>query len=409
MQFCLRTGPRAVPVRMDRPARVGLLVVIAVASLGCVTAGAISRRAINYNVAAETARNEMLLLNILRARSQYPMIFTGLSRITGSLRTEARIGGNTNLQSGDPIQQAISPSVGLIDSPTFDVAVLESQEFMRGIMTPLSFDLIEYLWDQGFTREVLLYLTVERIEVACARADSLRELVNEPGDPSFEAFQNALNALVESGTWEMDQNQAEAIGPAVDGTEAQRLAALIQVAGSRLTLKPLEGGTWQLERQTTNRRLVARGYEPCNGDRLRRGARATAGPVRFYDTKVAFERAIDTAPDETGGRIVLRSPQSVLFYLGELTRPGGQVVIRRGEATRTPEQRRLFVISEAAECGPGAIGATYGGTAYVIPTGEGACDPGRSLQSLSLAAQLLALQQSARDLPIGGTVRIVGQ
>lgn len=389
-------------------ARLGLVALLAIAGLGCVTPGAISRRVINYNVAAETARNEMLLLNILRARNQYPMIFTGLSRITGSLRTEARVGGNTSIEPGDPIQQTVSPSLGVIDSPTFDVAVLESQEFMRGIMTPLSFELIEYLWDQGFTVEVLLYLTVERIDLQCPGVDAPRALVNEPGDPSFEAFQDALNAVVEGGAWETDRYQAEAIGPAVEDAEVQRLAALIQVAGSRLMLTPLEGGRWQLERQSTDRRLAVHGYDPCGG-LPRRGPRTPERRSRFYDTKMAFERAVAHAPDETSGRIVLRSPQSVLFYLGELTRPGGQVVIRRGEATRSADERRLFVISDTAECGPGAISATYDGIEYVIPTGEGACHPGRSLQSLSLTAQLLALQQSARDLPIGGTVRIVGQ
>ncbi len=392
---------------VTRSALLLLVALVVVTGLGCVTPGAISRRAVDYNVAAESARNEMLLLNILRARTQYPMIFTGLARITGSLRTEARIGANTSMRKQTATQQAVSPSVGMIDSPTFTVAVLDSQEFMRGIMTPLSFELIEYLWDQGFTREVLLYLTVERIEVQCPSTNLLQQLVNDPTEPSFAAFQQALNATVEGGTWEMDGYQAEPIGPPLGDAEAQRLAALIQVAGSKLMLTPLEGGSWQLERQSTDRRLAVRG-RVCGADRPS-DAPVAVRLIRLYDSKVAFERAIDQSPDEPSGRIVLRSPQSVLFYLGELSRPGGQVIVRRGEKTRPPEQRRLFVITEQGECGRGAISADYAGTIYVIPQGTGVCHPGRSLQSLSLVAQLLALQQSARDLPVGGTVRIVGQ
>ncbi len=252
----------------------GLLVaLVAVTGLGCVTPGAISRRAVDYNVAAESARNEMLLLNILRARTQYPMIFTGLARITGSLRTEARIGANTSMRKQTATQQAVSPSVGMIDSPTFTVAVLDSQEFMRGIMTPLNFELIEYLWDQGFTREVLLYLTVERIEVQCPSSNSLQQLVNDTTEASFAAFQQALNATVEGGTWEMDGYQAEPIGPPVGDAEAQRLAALIQVAGSKLMLKPLEDGSWQLERQSTDRRLAVRGRVGTAGTTPPLGAR----------------------------------------------------------------------------------------------------------------------------------------
>lgn len=97
----------------------------------------------------------------------------------------------------------------------------------------------------------------------------------------------------------------------------------------------------------------------------------------------SFERAIEQSPVEPSGRIVLGSPQSIPFYLGELTRPGGQVIVRRGEATRPPEERRLFVVTEQGECGQGAISTNYAGTVFVIPQGTGTCHPGRSLQSLS--------------------------
>ena len=51
----------------------------------------------------------------------------------------------------------------------------------------------------------------------------------------------------------------------------------------------------------------------------------------------------------------------------------------------------------------------YDGGKWAIPRGTADCDPGRSMQSLAITAQLLSLLQSARDLPATSTVRIVGQ
>mgnify|MGYP001007143677 FL=1 len=154
-------------------ARALLLVAALAASLslsGCVPGASLSSRAVDYNTAAEAARNEMLLLNVLRARDRRPMVFTGLSRITGSVRAEARVGATATVSAAAPDVQAYSPSFGFTDSPTFDVAVLDSQEFTRGVMTPVSTEVLEYFWDQGYNREVLLYLVVDRVELECGAA-----------------------------------------------------------------------------------------------------------------------------------------------------------------------------------------------------------------------------------------------
>lgn len=44
-----------------------------------------------------------------------------------------------------------------------DAAVLGSQELTRGIRTPVSAEILEYCWDQGDDREVLLRLVVDRV------------------------------------------------------------------------------------------------------------------------------------------------------------------------------------------------------------------------------------------------------
>ncbi len=366
---------------------------------GCVSGGALSGRAVDYNTAAETARNEMLLMNVLRARDRKPMVFTGLSRITGSVRAESRIGAAASTGSAAPDVQAFSPSFGFTDSPTFDVAVLDSQEFTRGIMTPVSTEILEYFWDQGYNREVLLYLVVDRVELECDGA--LRSLENDPTEPSFAAFRSLVDDLADAGRWEFDDYRTEKIGPPVDAAEARRLPTLVQMASSPLRLRPLADGTFQLEKTSTKMRLAVAEPRECGA--------GSGTPLRLYDSRGAVEAATTKAPGESRGRIVMRSPQSILHYLGELARPEREVVIRPRRGGQAASERRLFAVRPAGACSGNEVAVRYDGDRWAIPRGTGDCDGGRSMQSLAITAQLLSLLQSARDLPATSTVRIVGQ
>jgi hypothetical protein len=393
-----------------RPRWAGLRLALAAAlaaavSTGCIPPRAISSRAVDYNVAAEEARSEMLLLNVLRARDRKPMVFTGLTHFSGSLRASAGIGATVETGPDAGNLQVFTPSVEASDAPSFDVAVLDSQEFTRGIMTPLRFETAEYFWDQGFNRELLLLLAVERVEIVCpgrnGAAQDLRILDNDPQNPEFGAFQSLLYAMADSGRWEPDPHQVEAVGPPVDAASLARPETLIQIAGSELELRPVANSTFQVERPTTKRRLAVPGIAVCG---------AAEGELRLYDSKVTFEKVARRAPEEIRGRIVFRSPQSVLYYLGELIRPGGERVLLRPRSTsQTENSRRLLVVREGGGCARADVRVQYDGSRFQIPRGIDECDPGRSMQVLAFAGQLLSLQQSSRDMPAVGTFRVVGQ
>jgi hypothetical protein len=130
--------------------------------------------------------------------------------------------------------------------------------------------------------------------------------------------------------------------------------------------------------------------------------------VAFYDTRESYSSA-GRAPGTRIARLVLRSPQSVLFFLGEMARPGREVTMRPRTPGQPAAERRLLVVRDAGQCSRALVSADYGGKRWVIPDGKNQCHPGRSLQVLALAEQLLSLQQSAHDLPAAGTVRVIGQ
>ena len=399
------------PVRRRAQAVAVVIGLLPLLALGCaVRSQQISSRAVNYNVAAEQARNEMLLLNVLRARDRKPMVFTGLSRITGSIRQTAGIGASGTLRNAAADSQGVNANMSVVDSPSFDVAVLDSQSFTRGIMTPLTFELVEYFWDQGFSRDVLFYLAVERIELECRAGDEVRtvELINEVGVPSWDDFQELVGAIYRVGQWEVDPHQTVQIGPPVDGTEVARLGTLLQVAGRPLRLQDNSDGTWRLERPSETLRLVVPRVSACTDDGVTAGG-DEASSLHLYDAKSVFLAASQQDPDELKGRVVLRSPQSILFYLGEIMRPGRQVHIISRSPNQSLAERLLFVATPGSQCSKAIITVSYDGQQYSVPDGEAECSGGRAMQSLALAAQLLSLQQSASDLPATGTVRIIGQ
>lgn len=388
---------------MSRGATLACGVAAALAAAGCVTSAQISQRTVNYNVAVENARNEMLLLNVLRARERRAMVFTGLTRISGSLRKEAQIGVAGTVGQNMPNNVAVAPSFSVSDAPSFDIAVLDSQEFTRGIMTPITFELIEYFWDQGYPREILLYLGVERVEVDCG-GESPLALQNDPSERSFAAFRSVVEGLADGASWG-DEDANALVGPPLDAAQVTQLPGLVQLAKAHLRLVPTRDGRFQLVRPGDHMVLTVRSLDPCA---VPAGGSPKAVKVAFYDTRESFSSAA-RPPGARAARLVLRSPQSVLFFLGEMARPGREVTIRPRSPGQAASERRLLVVRGAGQCSRALVSAEYGGRRWVIPDGRNECHPGRSLQVLALAEQLLSLQQSAHDLPAAGTVRVIGQ
>jgi len=246
-----------------------------------------------------------------------------------------------------------------------------------------------------------MLLAFERIDVECPESvDQVLSLPNDPTEPRWTEFREFLDALDFHGRWEVDDHLVTPIGPQLSEDEVKSLGTLLAVAKGDLLLRNVEDKVWQLERPSAGLRLAVDQVNPCGND--------AGSTYTLYESKSRFRQASEVAPDEPKARVVLRSPQSVLFYLGEQSREGREVLLRR-RPHRSDSERRLFTIAESDQCVRAHVKVQYDGIGQVIPRGDGECHPGRSMQALALAAQLLSLQQSSRDLPAAGTVRLIGQ
>src|SRR5580704_2005506 len=109
---------------------------------GCTVVDRFSGRAVEYNLQAEQAQEQALLLNIIRASMRRPMQFTSLQSITGTASASANISGTYtaaqqlplvsvfNLLPGNnnPVVNRITsesggPSASMSGGPTFVVPV----------------------------------------------------------------------------------------------------------------------------------------------------------------------------------------------------------------------------------------------------------------------------------------------
>lgn len=419
----------------------------------CTLSRPLAYHAVSYNRTIESAQNRMLLLNIVRASYRMPMYFTGIGSITASLSYTADSG---SLSVTDAVARAVTgaaptsetsrtrtdtdaltlPSVSYKNSPTATVSVLDTQDFVRGILQPVSSRTFRYYWGQDWNVDVLMYLLVERVEVSQSAAAKMNiepqaetstaasgngqvdvwTITNDPRHrEEFLAFREFVNWIRDADCqFKPKKPPPPTLVGVADGPATVSDMVKAQEAG--LSVERLEHSKFEVTKKP--------------GAELQLRCSGLGGTLR-QRTKLA-----------TGEfRLVLRSPQGVLYYLGEVSRvwltvpeseladriplvlapsdPGGVLCPWNGEnATCAP----LFLIREGNHgCKGMAIDVEFAGQTYAIPsvdqwrdgaaqalTSREICETGRSMQALTLASQLISLQKSAKDLPGTALVQVVG-
>src|ERR1700748_2482557 len=157
------------------------VVVICLGLAACAVVDQYSGRAVMYNLQAEQAQEQALLLNVVRASLRRPMQFTGLQSITGTANASGSVtaGGSSSVQK--PLISLFGPSpprsrtlvasiagatvggTGTISGgPTFSVPVLDTQEFYQGFLTPISGQLLDLYIQYGYPRDGIFHVMIEK-------------------------------------------------------------------------------------------------------------------------------------------------------------------------------------------------------------------------------------------------------
>jgi hypothetical protein len=187
------------------PAIAGLLLLAA-----CTVPDRFADRAVDYNRSLEDAENRGLLLNVLRAANDRPLYFTSFTALRGSMSVSlgANAAATIGLDGGNSTSLGglISPNASIVNSPSFDLAVLDTQAFARGLLTPIDNDVLDVFYQQDRDMRRLLDLFVSRIDVVLRRAGAGERAVfyraRYWNDPLYERRQRVDPGVRDGGRTE---------------------------------------------------------------------------------------------------------------------------------------------------------------------------------------------------------------
>ena len=440
---------------------------------GCAFQSQVDRATVDYNQAVASSTNDLTLLNVVRAMKRQPLHFTSLSKISGSFRVTGRAGLNTDIvESGgtDTLTPAgalasrtatigperFAPSAGaeVTAGPSFDIGILDTQEFYQGILRSVEPDVVGSFLQMGWPSDLLTALFVERIELhipSGARNTRLEQelrpdparwerpetvwiLANDPDDPvSSPHFGQFLKCF----------RLRPAVAPAkatplwpVKELGALKMSDLVLLDGQKLALSHPHGDEARmverpgasaptiglLELKTEAEGACAFEFVRDDDNRLRR---ALSVDIYHKPQKQAELEALLPQEPHAGGHgmrvevtrpgeqnlikerdqvpatihIVLRSAQAVIYYLGEYARGS---LNGSGSPYRLPDGMNVIDVQKGRV--PGAFAtARLDGELFSIPNDS----EGRSLATVALVQQILNLQKSAKDKPTTTSVRVV--
>lgn len=407
---------------MRRAAILGSLIALALG--GCAVGKSAGDVVVDYNRAFAKSRDELLLLNILRASAREPLQFSTMGAVTGSVGNDGGIEiPFTNLIAGGA--NAISPTVRVNGgvNPAVTIVPLSTQEFAEGILRPIAPETIQLFLHNGWDAEFVLPLIVggvicpdRRLLLNSGEYD--RQVPVRSGDGAVQApvheafklfFRQAAAAftigrepLAGAARRSFTLSDREALATLKDGIGENYVVADVEDAGAekkRIVVQPAAAA-------------VIRGIDPkplC--DRIAAG---TASAPLTPEAIASISGVVDIAAAEGGaasGKIIFRSVGSVIQYLGESHR----VRFNRNTAdlrgltysSHSGADLTLFKADWAPVSGPRAVSTSFHDTIFYIPRielrkGEG---NDRTLKTLSFLDQLIALQTS--ESAVRGTQPVI--
>jgi hypothetical protein len=437
---------------------VALALTLALLQCGCISSR-IAPTVISYNLAVEQAQNEMLLLNTVRAAKWQPMYLTDISKITGSIKRDLTATLTVPfgaVHRGAAANYSGAPGGTYSVNPTFDVNVLNTQDFMKGFLQPLGPDLLAYFWNQGWPPALLLHLFV--LQVDEKTGNDVHSYFNIPrfnsDNADLKAFSRWVTQFVaKKPRFASCEPKDASIGPTLSPEKVVDLDALVATAAEGLSLEQVAGGgpnpRYQLKRPKKEFRIEigsvqssANGSASCPAEKA--GAEGELGAPAM-----AQIRASDSARPDYQVALHLRSPEDVLYYLGQIVRletrdqKAAQFALPKGEDryeiaplfVAFPQNRADASGQRYPSCKAVVTVTDAEGERYIIPAApwppepfhsiqasapDGvplssyvseklSCEPGMSVDVLAIMTQLIALHKSAKEFPTTGLVRVIGQ
>ncbi len=422
----------------------------------CAVVDPVDPRYDTVNRSLAKARNESILLNIIRSSHDWPMSFTTVPQVNPSMQNVTTMGLPSFLLGPNP-KGTVTPASPARDvlfgntnnltnattvSSNFSVSSLENGSFYSGLLSPVSLHDLNYFIRQGYSRELLFWLFADAIEVEFNhhvvgyQFDPPYDYGCPKEDPKQRCFREFMEIAVITGltveaTTVTPGSGGKGGGGAKGGGKGGDTGSSDSGGGAK--------GKTEFSRFCFDPVLADRGMKAMNPARLRlvdanyldRGYRRS--PVCGSDWHPGREEAeqADTLQFQVGPltfKIVTRSTYSIYQFLGkllkqsrELREPGARIDADEGADGRAQTLPNLprpdeavpvlstvredpnllrIVTQPSDEC---FVATHFIDGVYCVPE-EGSANTKRIFALLS---QLIALKTSAADLAITPAVRVV--
>lgn len=368
----------------------------------------------------------MLLLNILRASKKQPTYFTALTTVRGDATLAVGTGSvAVPFGGGGDEKYGINPNAALTIKPSFDMAVLDTHDFYRGYMQPVSPETLAFYLEQGWPAQMVLALFVREVRLTDGRTIS-----NAPGAAQYDSFRQVLNGWTMGNRVTMQAvEKRECLGPDILQANLPPPETLLKLKEGGYTLHSgactdvSKSGVYHLAKTSKELRLTT-APAPQENESADDARKRESNEQSYVVSSQTERRRADVPLDATKiqGEIILRSPEAILYYVGELVRrrkldndfePVIQVRSSKPcSATDADKEEVLFRVDSPLQGNVTyAVTATFEGEEYGLRSGWWKCAPGmekedRSTHVLRLLSQLIGLQKSSQSFPVPQTLRV---
>jgi hypothetical protein len=417
---------------MRKSARILVLAALSLALSACVSAGGLATRGTSIDEGVGAMANRGILLNLARASRGEPLYFVSIGTIQAQGSTDLRLGAPAFTEGASlptVARQVIAGGTSTFLDNTintnFQMGVFNTQTFYEGMLQPLGLNDIDLLLHQGFSREMVFYLVIEKAEVKPCPLQAGTDpciLYNDPSNPSYLMFQGAIEAAMEHGlVTEVPQSTDSLVAPtnpATDqgaaGAQQQKKEAIQQVEAQSagdvgkagkidFVLRPpadepkaqlcFERALSTVAAKKEFDQLTAEKKPPfyCGTGHKRGSAPLT---VRLFDNR-DYQIVVTT-----------RSIYGIFNYLGAvMNTPAKQqpVLVDYKVPSEVTPVGPLLTVTSSGVFGTGCFTAVnYGGRNFCVPQESAQT----TKQVFNVLSVLVALKQSPGDLPASQAVLI---
>jgi hypothetical protein len=378
-----------------------LVLSIGAASLsGCLTTGAIQNRGTNINEGLGAMQNRAILLNLARASRHEPLYFSSINWVQAQGAADLKLAAPV-IPTGVGLtaaQKALTWDAGgstFFDNSTntnFQMGVYSTQAFYSGMLTPLGLTEVDLLLHQGFPRELVFYLVIDKLKLTNVKTGDSVIVYNDPSNKaSYDQFVQAVKSAMVHGLTTEVPAKSDSADASPPSTGAAPTPITIKTPPPPEPQLCFEKTLATADSMTEFAKLAHEGKPPdfCgSGARSRAKSQVT---VRLFDQDTKVE-------------VTTRSVYGLFRYLGQLMNSDSArpELVDYGVPFETTPSGPLLMVDAPTGMESCFSALRYEGRDYCVPQ-EGSQNTRDIFNILSL---LVALKQSPGDLPATTTLLV---